>query len=908
MAAKENDLSDGAPTPGQRSNRPSGDAVTASRARLRRLAAAAAWVLAWERTWPPLAWALTVVFVFLACSWLGLWFVVPPLGRAVGIALFAVALAAVLAPLVRHAVNRRRERDALARLDRDSGAPHRPASSSVDRLADPAADDATRALWRLHQRRLAQQIEKIALATPSPRMVDRDRFALRLGALALAIAAGFVAGPEKYARVAEAFDWRMDGAPAQGFRIDAWIDPPAFTGKPPIMLDALGKNSNGQPVKIETPAGSTLILRGDAEEVAAKIEGALIPVAPAGPSADKATAGAASHDSAGHDSKERRWTIKGSGKLTISRRGSQLSAFDIVGLANGKPVIALLGQPHPNARGSLTLRYRTVDQYGVAAAEADFAKPASGDKPPTRSLVEPPHMALQLPPTATGVGEAQTTSDLSDNAWAGAQVTMTLRADNIAGEEGKSEPVEITLPQRTFTEPLARALVEQRRDLALDPDHHRDHVAETLEALQIAPDLFGTSPSVYLGLNAAKTRLGAARSDEDLIGVCDLLWAMALQIEDGDASQAERDLRAAEQRLREALDRGASDEEIRQLMKDLRAAAQNFARELAEKAQKDNGANSEDSDEATLDAQDLQSLLDRMEETARSGDRAQAQAMLDQLQNLFENLHGARRGQMGQAEREMRRQMGALDKLLRDQQALRDKTFRRDQRERMRRSNPDWLGQNPSGSPDENNPQMNKDQGADNNPFGKGEGGDDQDADQTPLDQQQQALRDRLAELQRKLKGLGAKGEKGFDDADGAMGEAERDLKGDGAGKDGPPNARGRTGKGDAVEAQGRALQALREGAEGLQKQMQGQGQGQGQGESENDVEPGQGRQGRDPLGREFGTMGRGAAMGPLGNAIGAAERARRVMEELRRRLSDPSRPGEERDYLERLLNRDLPN
>jgi Domain of unknown function (DUF4175) len=31
-------------------------------------------------------------------------------------------------------------------------------------------------------------------------------------------------------------------------------------------------------------------------------------------------------------------------------------------------------------------------------------------------------------------------------------------------------------------------------------------------------------------------------------------------------------------------------------------------------------------------------------------------------------------------------------------------------------------------------------------------------------------------------------------------------------------------------------------------------------------------------------------------------------MEELRRRLSDPNRPSDERDYLERLLNRDLPD
>ena len=41
---------------------------------------------------------------------------------------------------------------------------------------------------------------------------------------------------------------------------------------------------------------------------------------------------------------------------------------------------------------------------------------------------------------------------------------------------------------------------------------------------------------------------------------------MALQIENGDMTQAERDLRAAEQALREALKRGASDEEIKKLM------------------------------------------------------------------------------------------------------------------------------------------------------------------------------------------------------------------------------------------------------------------------------------------------------------------------------------------------------
>ncbi|HLW92499.1 MAG TPA: TIGR02302 family protein [Roseiarcus sp.] len=845
---------------------PPEDFAAKARERLARLTRRAHWTLTFERAWPPIAAALTIGLIFLAASWFGLWFALPPIGRIIGVALFAAAALAAFVLLLRTLVSMARRRsDALARLDRDSGAPHRPASSSLDLLADPAASEATHAMWRLHQRRLAAKVSGIAVAPPAPRLVERDRMALRLAALVLAVAAAFVAGPEKYARVAAAFDWRLTGSSASGFRLDAWIDPPVFTGKPPIMLDALGKSPppGGGPVKVETPVGSTLVIRADPAKVTATVEGALIPVETAKPDdkADPKSGGAAK----GGDPVERRWTIKGAGKLAIARDGAALSAFDIAGVPTGKPSIVLIPPPRANLRGSLTLRYRTADQYGIAAAEADFAKPpGDGKSPPARTLVEPPRMALELPPSVAGTGEAQTTSDLSEHPWARAKVMMTLRASDVAGEEGSSEPVEVTLPQRAFSDPLAKALVEERRDLNLDPDHNRSRVATALDALLIAPELFGVSSSVYLGLNAAKTRLKEARSDADLIGVSDLLWAMALQIEDGDASQAERDLRAAEQRLREALERGASDDEIRELMKELRSAAENFARELAEKAQNPQGED-QDSNATPLDEKDLESMLDRMEDSARSGDKAEAQAMLDQLQNMFENLRGARRGG-SQAQREMRRQLGDLDRLLRDQQKLRDDTFREDQRARRRGQNPGDQGADAGAPPD----------------------------DQTPLDERQKALRDRLNDLQRRMKGLGLKGEKGFEDAEGAMGEAEGDLKD------------GDNGRGKAIGAQGRALEALREGAEGLQRQMQGQGQGEG--DADTAVEPGEGRHGRDPLGRDPGDFGRGAATGPLGDAIGAAERARRVMEELRRRLSDPNRLEDERDYLERLLNRNLPD
>ena len=144
------------------------------------------------------------------------------------------------------------------------------------------------------------------------------------------------------------------------------------------------------------------------------------------------------------------------------------------------------------------------------------------------------------------------------------------------------------------------------------------------------------------------------------------------------------------------------------------------------------------------------------------------------------------------------------------------------------------------------------------------------------------------------MKQQGLQGEEGLADAEGAMREAEEAL--------------GQGRNGDAVDAQGRALDGLKRGAEGLQQQMQQMAEGEGQGQQEGQSPGQQGRSGAsddDPLGRP--TRGRDLSNGNVRvpNADeSAVQRARRIMEELRRKLGDPSRPQEELDYFERLLRR----
>jgi uncharacterized protein (TIGR02302 family) len=556
----------------------------------------------------------------------------------------------------------------------------------------------------------------------------------------------------------------------------------------------------------------------------------------------------------------------------------------------------------------MTLKYSVADDYGVTSAEANFAKPIlPGGHPAQRSLVDPPKLALQLPPAPTLAGEAETTGDLSEHPWAGARVQMTLTARDEGGNEGKSDPIEITLPQKPFLKPLARALAEQRRSLVLAPDD-KERVANALDALMIAPDIFATSAGVYLGLRVASDQLHAARSDSDLAAVADYLWEMALRIENGDLSDAERDLRAAEKQLRDALQRDAPENEIRELGEKLRAAMDKFLQELAARQNEEDRNNSAalEGKARSISPKELQAMLDKMQEMLRSGDSANAQRMLEQLQNILENLRVGRPRQANPGEQAMRRALDELGQMSEEQQDLRDETYQSGQAERHRQH--EERGQ--LGLPDEPTlgdffGQNGVDSGVDGDRKNGGhsanrKGGTAPQAGQkndTGLAGRQQALRERLENLQKRLDEAGA--DTNLQDAQNAMREAENAL-GQAAG-----------GSGEAVDAQGRAVDALREVAQKLADAMQGQGEGDGTGKESGDAE-GQGSQGQfgasdetDPLGRPAGSersFNPSARYDPMG--VPAAERARRVLEELRRRLGEPARPREEMDYLERLLRR----
>ena len=460
-----------------------------------------------------LARILSVVGLFLVASWAGLWLALPFLARAIGIGLFVLLALAALFPLSRFRWPTREE--ALSRLDRGTGIRHRPATALTDTLS--TKDPIAQALWREQRERTLASIKRIRAGLPSPRLPIHDPWALRALVMVMLAAAYFAAGDERTLRIAAAFDWNGVLAPAN-VRVDAWVTPPVYTGKPPVILSAnrdAASPDSGAPLPV--PSGSTLLVRSSGGAIDVVVGGGVTEVAPS--------------EQAPKGTNERHFKIAADGTAHVRAPAGQ-PLWKFAATPDRAPTISLAKDPERQARGSLQMSYKLEDDYGVTEARAQFAarnpdaakdaaktdakaaerrpRTRTPTRPQPRPLFEPPQFPLVLPNARTRNGVGQTVKDLSEDPYAGADVTLTLTAKDEAGNEGKSEPFNMRLPERLFTKPLARALIEQRRVLALDANQNAQ-VYTALDALMIAPELFTPETGHYLGLFSVSRQIEAAQ-------------------------------------------------------------------------------------------------------------------------------------------------------------------------------------------------------------------------------------------------------------------------------------------------------------------------------------------------------------------------------------------------------------
>lgn len=859
--------------------------------------------LAWERLWSRLWPAALVAGLFAAAALAGLPQSLGGWSHALLLAGFAILFLAALAAGLR-GLRLPDGDDAIRRLERDSGLTHRPLSALRDTMAGGPTDPATMALWRAHRERLLARLSRLRVRPPHPNLAARDPLALRMLVALLVVVAAAGTWGDWGNRFAAALDPRFaPGAPADGVALDIWIAPPEYTRLSPVFLNqasAMPGATSGIPAPInpapehaagDAPEGTQADAAPDEppaplrvpvnSTVLARVTGGGQPVLIAN---DARTPFERIDD----NSYQVAQPVTGGTGIAVEQGSGSIGSWSIEVVPDRAPTIRPAEQPQASERGALRIDYLARDDYGIAGVKATL-RLVGGEAGVDRTPIE-----LPLPLPRLNATELRNASfhDLTPHPWAGLPVTLRLEATDGAGQTGSSADIELVLPERQFRNPVAQAIIAQRRQLTLSPETGRNEAAGMLDLLSKVPDHYHGDLVVFLGLRTAVARLMLDRTPEAVPAIQDLLWDLALRVEDGELSIAERNLRDAQQALMDALDRNADDQEIDRLMDELQAAMDQFLDAMEEQIRQALERGEElpqippSMQSQMLDRQDLQQMLDQMREMAETGARDAARQMLSQLQQMMENLRNGSMAQMQQQQNQAGQMLQELEELTRQQQQLLDRTFRESQQgQGEMQGQMEQQGQM-GQSPNRQSPSGRNQQGQPGQQ-GQGQAGQGQMPGQGGAGEQE-ALRRQLGELMRRLGEMGG-------EIPAPLGRAERAMREAG-------QALGQGQPGSAVPPQTRAVDELQQGLQGMaeqmaQQMMMGQPGGmQGQGQQR------RAGQGRDPLGRQPPGMGWNDSDSVHIPEQADLQRAREILDELRRRAGEFGRPQMEREYIDRLL------
>ncbi|MBF9057792.1 DUF4175 family protein [Rhodobacterales bacterium HKCCSP123] len=839
--------------------------------------------------WP--AWSLALATI--ACFAFGVPARVPPSLLWGGLGFVALLLVWTIARgMMRFRIPTREE--ALDRLDRTL--PGRPISALLDQPAIGASDPATQSVWAAHLQRMEARTATARAPEPDLRLSRQDPYALRYVA-ATAFAMALLFGT--LGRVSEVGDVVTLGAGpavASGPSWEGWVEPPIYTGLPSLYLNEITAET------FETPQGSRITFRSYGEPGSISITTDVGPM----PAEDA-------------DAYAQSVTVERSGSFTVN--GPMGRSWDISVRADAAPAVALDGEVEGEPPGQMQFAFTATDDYGIASGTATIRlDPARADRRYGLSVEPEPREALVLDlPMPFRGSRAEFTEvlleDLSEHPFANLPASMVLTVTDEAGQIGTVSYDIPRLPGRRFFDPMANALIEMRRDILWSREN-APRTAQVLRTITWSPEE-DLDHGVYLQIRSAIRRLEAgvdSISTETRDQVAEILWNAAMELEVGDLDDALERLRRAQERLSEAMQQGASDEEIAQLMQELREAMDDYLRQLAENAQPGEDRPDEGGERMEMSMADLEEMMRRIEELMQEGRMAEAQEMLNALQQMLENMEMTQGGEGGDGPQTPgERAMEGLQDTLRGQQDLSDDAFRELQ-DRLNPNRPQQgqqpgqqaqPGQQPGqqqGQPGEQpgqqqgqgQPQGQQQPGGggqDGQPEGQAQGGENGEG--MTLAERQEALRRLLEEQQSRLPGTGTEAgdeaQRQLDRAGRAMEEAEGLLEeGDIAG---------------ALDAQSEALEALREGMTELGRALAQEQTGQepGQGQAEGNMAPDRPLQ--DPLGRQAGNSGSFGSEEAMGDRQEASRRARELLDELRQRSAEQDRPEIELDYLRRLLD-----
>lgn len=327
-------------------------------------------------------------------------------------------------------------------------------------------------------------------------------------------------------------------------------------------------------------------------------------------------------------------------KLTLLlRRGQRrLGLWTLSLVPDLPPQVAFTEEPSLTMRKTLRLAYEAMDDYGIEKILVQVS-PES----PASSMA---HKPVEIVLTKPGVKVARKASyaDLTSLPWAGAAAIIQLVAVDGAGHKSFSAPKQILLPSRSFHNPFARALIEERQKLLGRPDASaRDEAANVMAGIARQQGLFRGDPVIVMTLRAGAVRLVLNETSSTLAAVRGLMWQAALRLEEGAIGLARSDLAVAGRDLSSLLMRDSQNASLAPFLFRMRKSLETyFAALKAERAKRPLALQDVEWPLATgkdvLTPEDLENQMSSVEAFLAVGAHAQALSKLDQLQAFIENL------------------------------------------------------------------------------------------------------------------------------------------------------------------------------------------------------------------------------------------------------------------------------
>lgn len=610
----------------------------------------------WASFWP----ALSVLFAFIGLAALR---VFPMLGNAGHI--FALLVFAVLfiVALTRYGTKFQRPsmKEVRRAVEKQSGLLHRPLEAMLDKPMGASKESAV--LWQKYQARLKNLWSRTKIHRPYAAVAPHDKYSLRYVALALLVAGLLIGQRETVFRVQQALNPDVKGYLRMNTgALDVWIEPPEYTNENPIFLATTQLGAAGINGGVQVPENSILKVRvGGISSAPTLTYGDIEPA----------------FTEAAPKSFTLEMPLTQSGMLTLTKwKFRTLGEWPITVLKDKAPGIVLL-KAEPTRGDRLQLIYTAKDDYRITEVYGSIS--------PTPELIKvfgTKTVDFNIPLPETAQDEKTFVTDMTSHPWAGSEVVLVLNAKDDLGQSGQSTPQKILLPERQFTNPVARKIIAERRKLIwYNNVLTRKVSAQVFADIASDPDGYKWDKVVFLGLGMTYKRLiydGSAEAAESLVP---LLWDLAIRVEDGGLALAQRELSDALAKLAEKLkDKNATKEEIAELMAEvqrkMREYSQNLAQEMRQRMLEGMQAPqiSQELADRIMKNIDMDKLMKQMEELTSGSEAEQMQKLAEYMKNSVDRMDSRRMDRMQQGQKSAMEGLEELQKLIERQQQLIDKT------------------------------------------------------------------------------------------------------------------------------------------------------------------------------------------------------------------------------------------